>query len=398
MPIPTRWSLVIVLIGTGIVAAAQVGKAAIALPLLQQDLGMSLAAASWIVSAYALLGAFGGLAIGWGVSRFGLRLSLIVGVLIMGSASIAGAFAPNGGMLLVSRIVEGCGLLMVAVSIPTLLRIVAAVRDRDIVLAAWSAYMPAGTGLMLLAGPWLTQYGWQGLWVANGIVLLLLVLPLAAVVPTYAAASNANLHNIGSLLRQPAPLLIAAAFGLYTFQFTAISGLLPELLVERHGLSIAAAGAIAGIASLANAAGNLSAGALMRWGVPQWTIMVTTFACMGIASFGIFSPDVPIEIIAVLAALSLGATGAIPASNFAAAPRIIPDTAMLALMFGLINQTSNVGQLLGPAALGSFVQRFGWSFAPMLLAAIAIAGIGIGLALRASVPSSGMRTLPPSGS
>jgi predicted MFS family arabinose efflux permease len=286
----------------------------------------------------------------------------------------------------------------VAVSIPTLLRIFTATRDRDVVLAAWSAYMPAGTGLMLLIGPLLAPYGWQGLWLANGVVLLLLVPVLAVMVPTTTTAPSDGMRNVGLLLRRPAPLLIAAAFGLYTFQFTAISGLLPELLVTRHGLSIAAAGAIAGAASLANAAGNLSAGALMRWGVPNWAILVTAFACVGVASFGIFSPDLPVTAVAVLSALSLGATGAIPASNFAAAPRIIQDTGMLALMFGLINQTSNVGQLLGPAGLGSFVQHFGWSLAPMLFAAIAIAGIAVGLVLRLLMRSGGAQASSARGS
>ena len=61
---------------------------------------------------------------------------------------------------------------------------------------------------------------------------------------------------------------------------------------------------------------------------------------------------------------------------------------MLALMFGLINQTSNVGQLLGPAVLGSFAQTFGWALAPMLFVAVAATGIAIGLALRPLLKSS----------
>jgi MFS family permease len=387
---------VAVLIAAGILAAAQVGKAAVAVPLLQRDLGLSLSTASWIVGAYAMLGAVGGLAAGWGVARAGLRASLVAGMVIIGAASIAGAFAPSGTVLFALRIVEGCGLLTVAVSIPTLLRLLAAARDRDLVLAAWSAYMPTGTGLMLLVGPWLAVFGWQGLWIANGLVVLLLAPLLALVVPPAEARADAA-RNIGALLRRPAPVLIAMAFGLYTFQFTAISGLLPELLVARHGLSIAAAGAIAGLAAFANAAGNLSAGALMRWGVPHWAIIVAAFVAVGAAAFGIFSPALPVGIVAVLATVSLGAIGAIPASNFASAPRLVHDTAMLALMFGLINQVSNVGQLLGPAALGAFVQQFGWSLAPLLLAAVALAGVVVGLALRRLLRSAGAELSSRSG-
>ena len=45
----TRWPLVWVLIFAGVVGAFQVGKAAIAVPLLRDDLGLSLTFASWVV-------------------------------------------------------------------------------------------------------------------------------------------------------------------------------------------------------------------------------------------------------------------------------------------------------------------------------------------------------------
>jgi len=381
MPTDTRWSLVAVLIAGGVIAAAQVGKAAIAAPLLQRELSLSLAAVSWIVSAYAALGAVGGLASGWGVSRIGVWPSLLGGMTTIGVASIAGALATDGSTLLAIRIVEGCGLQAVAVAIPTTLRLVTAPQHRDVVMTTRGAYMPAGTPLMMLAGPWLAPLGWQSLWITNGVVALLYVPLLAMTVPAAKVAAEQTLR-IGPLLRRPGAVLTAAMFGLYTFQFCAISGLLPVLLVDRRGLSIAAAGAIAATAVVANTLGNLSAGALLRWGVPLWAIIVATFAGMGLASFAIFSPHGPVVMVAVLAAASLGVTGAIPASIFAAAPKLIHDTGMLALMFGLINQTSNLGQLLGPAVLGGFAQRFGWALSPVLFVAVAAAGITIGFALR----------------
>jgi MFS family permease len=381
VPTSTRWSLVAVLIVGGVIAAAQVGKAAIAAPLLQRELALNLAAVSWIVSAYAALGAVGGLATGWGVSRIGVWRSLIGGMTIIGLSSIAGAFANDGLTLLIVRIVEGCGLLAVAVAIPTTLRMITAPQDRDLVMATWGAYMPAGTALMMLVGPLLAPLGWQSLWIANGVIALLYVPLLAATVPAARIVAEEALR-IGALLKQRGALLIAAVFGLYTFQFTAISGLLPVLLVDRRGLSIATAGVIAALTVVANTVGNLSAGALLRWGVPLWAIIVTAFTGVGLTSFAIFSPHVPIIVVAVLAAVSLGVTGAIPASIFAAAPRIIHDAGMLALMFGLINQTSNVGQLLGPAVLGGFAQQFGWAMSPLLFVIVAAAGIAIGLVLR----------------
>lgn len=53
----TDWTLVVTLILAGSVGACQVGKAAIAIPLVRQDLGLSLAFAAWVVGAYGALGA-----------------------------------------------------------------------------------------------------------------------------------------------------------------------------------------------------------------------------------------------------------------------------------------------------------------------------------------------------
>ena len=51
----TQWLRVWAIIFAGIVAALHIGKAPIAVPLLRQDLGLSLAFASWIIGAYAIL-------------------------------------------------------------------------------------------------------------------------------------------------------------------------------------------------------------------------------------------------------------------------------------------------------------------------------------------------------
>ncbi len=160
------------------------------------------------------------------------------------------------------------------------------------------------------------------------------------------------LTNIGAVLGTPGPVLLALAFGTYTFQYLALAGLLPALLVDRMGLSIAAAGTVSAIAVAANAVGNMSAGALLRLGVPVWSIMAGAFAFVGLAAVGIFSDAAPVAMVAVLAAASLGLTGLIPGSIYAAAPRIAPTSAMLAIALGLINQVTNLGNLCRPGGDG----------------------------------------------
>ena len=63
---------------------------------------------------------------------------------------------------------------------------------------------------------------------------------------------------------------------------------------------------------------------------------------------------------------------------------------------GLLVQASNFGQLLGPAALAAWVEKFGWSSAPLLFAAIAareaVADSGIVWTARISAVVAGLMT------
>ncbi len=386
MPDKTNQRLVFLLILAGVIAAFQVGKAAVGVPLLRQDLQLSLVMASYIIGAIATLGALTGIAAGVGVSIVGARRAVIGGLLAIGAASLAGSLASTGTVLLLTRVVESCGFLSAVIAVPTLLRTAAATRDRDTVFTFWGAYMPLGSAIMMLAGPALASFGWQFLWAANGVIATAYAAILMAVLPRDEPAEPNGrdiFENVGAVLRTPGPLLLAAAFGLYTFQYFAITGLLPTLLVERLHLSIAQAGAVGAATVIANALGNLAAGLFARWGVPLWTIMAAAFAFLGVAGFGIFAASMPAAGIAAIASMSLAIGGLIPASIFAASPRLAGNATMLAITLGLLTQASNLGLFLGPVALGSFVQRYGWSVAPALFMAMALAGIAVALFLRA---------------
>lgn len=382
----TRWGAVAALVLAGAVAALQIGKSAIALPVLQNDLSLSLFAAALIVGAYSVLGALAGLPGGILVSMLDARRTLLAGLLVAGIASLAGAAASSGPVLIATRVIEGCGFLAVAIATPRLLGTVVAQRDSETVFALWGVYLPGGAAAMMLAGPYLLTFGWQSLWIVNGVVVILYAALLSRLdIHEPAAADGASrevLSNLRAVFNAPGPLLLALIFGIYTFQYFALTGLMPTLLVQQLNLSIPAAGFISALAVVANAIGNLSAGALMRFGAPIWAVIGAAFAFLGIVSFGIFSPTLHVGAVAALACASLALTGLIPGSIFAAAPRLAPTSATLAIVIGMVNQTSNLGSVAGPAALGAFVQAFGWTNAPFAFVGVTIVGISVALLLR----------------
>ena len=66
---------------------------------------------------------------------------------------------------------------------------------------------------------------------------------------------------------------------------------------------------------------------------------------------------------------------------------VIPKhtSALLAIVLGLLNQTSNLGNLFGPAAMATVVKHFGWGGAPYLFVGVTVCGLAVALMLRAAM-------------
>jgi predicted MFS family arabinose efflux permease len=384
VPEKTRLLDAALLIGAGIVAACQVGKAFIAMPLIVADLHIGVDVGSMILAVVALTGAVGAMPVSIVLRRLGARRALILGLVAIGGGSAIGAAASGPPLLIASRAIEGLGLLATVLVIPDLLQQAVAQRDRDLMLAIWGTYMPIGTVLMLLLGPALPVIGWRTLWVFDA------ALPIAYAGLCFlrfglgerGARGSSLLSDIDALFRAQGCLYLALAFGLYSFCYVAVAGFMPLLLVTELHLSVAAAGLFTTAAVAANVAGNVTAGILLRAGVPIWANVAMSFVTYGVASLIIFASGAAGGLVAVTAALTLGIGGLTPGSIFAAVPRFAPNPALVTPTVGLIQQASNIGQFIGPLATGLVAARLGWPAVPFVMIPAACAGFAIAVGIR----------------
>jgi predicted MFS family arabinose efflux permease len=372
------------LIGAGIVAACQVGKAFIAMPLIIADLHIGVDVGSIILAVVALMGALGAMPVSMFMRRLGTRRALIFGLVAIGFGSAIGAAASGAAILILSRVIEGLGLLATVLVIPHLLQQVVAPRDRDVMLAIWGSYMPVGTVLMLLLGPALPEIGWRTLWVFNAM------LPIAYATLCFfrfglgerGSKESSLFSDVEALFRAPGCVYLALAFGLYSFSYVAIAGFMPLILVTQLRLSVATAGLFTTAAVAANVVGNIMAGVLLRAGVPVWANVAMSFGVYGIASLIIFASGTSGGVIAATAAFTLGIGGLSPGSIFAAIPRFAPTAALVTPAVGLIQQASNIGQFVGPLATGFFAAHFGWPAVPFVMIPAACLGLAVAAGIR----------------
>ena len=375
---------IVLLIATGVVAAAQVGKAIVSVPLIRQDMASGFDHAGFLVAIFATLGACSGIGLGALVTRLGLHRALVGGMGLIACGNVAGALAPNEGMLFVARLIEGIGFFGAVLAIPSMLARIAAPPARDVVMAVWSAYMPAGITLMLCAGPLLALIGWRNLFLVNAGLAT-----LCALVLTRHAPRLATPHAVGNLFTEMKRvlcsgrcLIIACAFFAYSCQIFSLAFALPSLLTAQHGVSVAGAGLMSALALAASTIGHLMSGVSLRLGLPIWLNLAIPFAFFALADGLIFAGGLPAPLVAAIAGLALCVGGLAPGALYATAPRVAPSAAALAPAIGLVQQASNLGQFAGPMALGLWVEHFGWQSLPAIDAPAALTGLALAFGVR----------------
>ncbi len=357
-----------IVIIAGMVAALHIGKIPPALPVLRDALGVSLVEAGFLLSMVQMAGMLGGVFIGLAADGFGLRRSMLLGQLVLASASLAGAWATQPAELLALRALEGLGFLLVVLPVPSLIRQLVPPSRLALHLGLWGTYMATGTSLVLAGGPVaMAMIGWQGLWGMLAVVSLAVAGWLLRRVPSDAArrAAAATAATAPANAAAPArvqwsarlrdtltswgPWRVAITFSMYSSQWLAVIGFLPSIYAQA-GLSGQLAGLLTAFACLVNVTGNVAAGRLLHRGVCARHLLYAGFVAMGLTAFVAFSPlTAEAPVVRYLAVVIFSAVGGlIPATLFALAVHVAPNEHTVSTTVGWMQQCSSTGQFLGP--------------------------------------------------
>ena len=381
------WPAVLVVLA-GIVAAMHVGKVAPAIPILRAQLDVSLVQAGWLLSLSQMAGMLTAVFVGMFADGFGLRRSVLWGLVLLGLLSGLAGLTTSAPQLLLMRAIEGAAILMVIVPAPALLRSLVDPDRLSTAMGFWGTFMPTGTATAMLLGPALmAHFGWATWWETLGAIALLMALlfnmgvPRVAVAVAVAVAGAlppaANLQRLRLVWRTPQVWRVALAFACYSGQWLVIIGFLPTLL-QTGGMSAGLAGTIAAIASAVNIVGNIAGGRLLQKGVPSQRVLGIAFATMAAGAFVVFGTpsDTPLIVKLVAVLMFSGVGGMIPGSLFSLAVRAAPteDTASTAL--GWTTQMSLLGQFSMPPIAAALATAHGsWRLTWVVTVSLCLIGI-----------------------
>jgi EmrB/QacA subfamily drug resistance transporter len=180
---------------------ANVSVLNVALPVLLPELGATQAQGHWMVDVYAVVLASLLLPVGAIGDRFGRRLILLVGLVIMVGANAITMTLDTPIQLIVARGVSGVGAAFI---FPATLSTITAtlpssLRARGIAL--WTAAVSVGGFVGIIgSGLLIENFRWPSLFLAMTIASLAVLAFCLVVVPDSSDPSEANLDPVGGLL------------------------------------------------------------------------------------------------------------------------------------------------------------------------------------------------------
>jgi EmrB/QacA subfamily drug resistance transporter len=190
----------------------------VALPSIQSSLGFSAPELQWIVDAYSIT--FAGFLMlgGRAADHFGQRRMFVWALFVFAAASLAGGLAPDRGMLVAARAVQGLGgALMAACSLAVITSSFAPGPQLHRAIGAWAAMNGLGGAAGMLFGGIITQeLSWR--WV----LLINPPIGIAAGLVAYAVVSE---RRRGAGSHPPGSFDLAGALTLTIGQMVLVFGI-----------------------------------------------------------------------------------------------------------------------------------------------------------------------------
>ena len=202
LPSPRRWLTLAIVASALFMICVDMTVLYTALPVLTRELHADAESKLWIVNIYSLVVA--GLLPGLGAlgDRYGHRRLFLSGLALFGAASVAAAFAPSAGWLIVARAMLGLGgATMMPATLAIIRHSFEDARERSVAIGLWAGIASGGLALgPVIGGLVLAHFSWGAVFLVNLPVVLAAFALTLWQVPRHAPAGTASWDLAGSLL------------------------------------------------------------------------------------------------------------------------------------------------------------------------------------------------------
>lgn len=372
------WVILFVVFVASVAAPLNQFKVPPLMPVLMDTFHIDLTMAGLLMSIFAVTGFILAIPAGFIFQKLGARTTglIALGCLVAGAAT--GALSATAGLLLTSRVIEGSGMGLMAVTAPAVIAGWFPVERRGTPMGIWAAWVPVGSVLMFIVAPALNSVsGWRSVWwFGTGFALVALVLygvlvrrpPGETGGPEAAAAVNP-----GRAMANRNIWLLGLAFGCFNLVVLALNTFLPTFLMAERGYSLATAAFTTSLIMMANI-GSAPLGGWLSDRIGSRKLLISgpfmVMAVLLLFPFHIRGALIPVYMI-----LFGLVSGLLPTAIFAAVPEVMNKAHFVGIGMAVVALGQNLGMFVGPVLFGRTVELFTWSIAGYLLIPVIVIGI-----------------------
>lgn len=343
---------IFVVYALGVMAALTVSEAVTELGAIAKEFHLTdHGSVGIIMSLPSLMVVLGALLAGYLVDRIGDRIVLLTGALIIIAGDMAVIAAPGYRLLLAGRVVTGVGYVLTAVAAVTLLIRMTTGKQRTMVMALWSTFVPASFLLPFISAG-VAEYfqTWRAAFIGHSALTLILTVIATLSIPPRTAQEKAmfsRTRGLSTVLKSPLPYLLGISFAADAFIQTGVISSLTPFLAKTYAIPAVEVSHWNVGAMIANATGCLMVGALLNQGVRATTIAGTGIVLAAGAALLVYL--VPIGFMpAIFASWVFMFSSGLLVGMWALAPVVAPSRESTGATSGLITQLTLAGVFLGP--------------------------------------------------
>lgn len=372
--------VLVVMLVSMVAGAVCMNKVSPVLTYIVNDLEISNSAAGLLISIFSISGIFLSIPMGMLITKYGSFRTGIVSLAAIIGGSALGAAAGNYSLLLVSRGVEGVGLMFLATIGPAAVASAFSDTKRGTAMGFLMCYMSFGQILALNIAPIIaSSSSWRNFWwvsAAVGLIGLILWSLFARKLDSEESALDASENTSASatlkeVMNNKSVWLVCISFLAFMITHFGAFNYLPTYMSEVGGVSPTMAGSLTSIASLIGIPVGIIGGVVAdRWGSRKKTLALNLLLlAVVVALIPAFSSSMYIVLVTLYGLASMAEAGL----SFTAVTEVVRAN-QGATASAFLNTAQWIGAFLATTIFGALLDSLGWNMSFYIMAFIAVVG------------------------
>lgn len=341
--------------------------------------------AGWLTSVFTIMGLITAIPASQLMRRFGAKKMGVIALACAAIGSLIGAFADTLTLLMITRVIEGVGVGIIAVVGPAVISMWFPAEKRGLPMGLWGSWMMCSQTLLFLIGGGLANWGgWQGVWwftFAFCVIVLILytwkVQEPPEGVPNYADDNDENEEfHFFEAFKTPSVWMVTLygtifcfccfGFATYISLYWAEAFYGGDMGPSNLWVSFIYAIEIPIVIFIGWILNHISLGKRRLVGVVGFIL----YAFILFVCFRMTDPMLLLPFAIIYPFLE----GSIPTVYWTLVPSTVKKPEYAVTAIGILNVGLNIGTLLGPPITGYFIENFGWAEATIPLAVMSLLG------------------------